>query len=143
MKLLIESWEYLYNDNDDNEYITNLNVDKIMDVVLSCVDEFNVDDDILINTNDICAMISKFKDNNGIFKKDENVIAFEHDNIRYKNFQNFTVVEEDGCFSLQLHLDADDYKFVEYIEVMFFGGHWAFSLCHICYDRENDLYVVD
>ena len=80
--------------------ITNVNVNEIIETLISNKKNFNKYNQLSLKNEDICKFLKEFKDKNTMFKMQENEIITLKRNIRFIFHKN--PVRCDGMFSLHI-----------------------------------------
>jgi hypothetical protein len=115
----------------DLKYIKNVNVDEIIDIVLSFNSSFFEHANIFITTKEICDCLTELKDRNTIFVNINNSIYCDFMlDIRHRSINNKQILDEGGV-TLSMKMDND--KRVVQIW-LYFIGTWSTNICSIMYD---------
>jgi hypothetical protein len=145
-----QNWEWLYveeNEKEDIYFFRNLDVDKIINKLISLSDKFYIPDSRSISKNNICEILNNFKDKNNIHFMVCNSIYLLSPKFSYNYYYREGDIKhnvDDGFVELKiLFFEArDNVDYVYRIRLGFYSDNWCFYICEFSHDHDDDFKIT-
>ena len=126
MKVYIKEWGCLMHSENNVKFLTNIDVDEMIDKLISNGRKIHkYRNDLSITTKDICNVLIKFKDRNCVCMKDSYRIPDTYTNITYnarlkygRLWLHFCIAEGDYISNVKIAFfrDRSDLEYILYLK---------------------------
>jgi len=135
MKFYVKEFDQVFK-RRDGTYVTNVNVDEIIETLLSFRTRFGIINDIKFVRGNVCEFLNKLKDKNTVVRyfSRESALQFIQRNIPYTNSETIG----HGMFSLTL--DISDDKSIDGMYLEFYRSNLHYIIFSLVYNNESETY---
>ena len=104
MKFKIKEWQHLF-DRRDERYVTDIEMNGIIDKVISFNQDFRMPSELSFTTQDAVNWLKKLKDKDNIWVAFKDILFFRSENIKHRTFYLNTSGTWLGGFEICLYFD--------------------------------------
>jgi len=104
MKFKIKEWQHLF-DRRDERYVTDIEMNGIIDKVISFNQDFRMPSELSFTTEDAVNWLKKLKDKDNIWVAFKDILFFREENIKHRTFYLNTSGTWLGGFEICLYFD--------------------------------------
>ena len=136
MKFYVKEFDQVFK-RRDGTYVTNVNVDEIIETLLSFRTRFGIINDIKFVRGNVCEFLNKLKDKNTLVRyfSHESALQFIQRNIPY-----YTNSETIGHGMFSLTLDISDDKSIDGMYLEFYRSNLHYIIFSLVYNNESETY---